>query len=81
MSGVFVGENCSRWVELPVDAETAVSDRYSAVGLGVIEIIAFVLKHSRIAQHCKTVGKATRHKKLQMIILRKLNRNMFSVCE
>ena len=57
----------------PIDAKRRVVPSYCSFALRCVVIIAFILKNSLIAQHCKTMCEATRNEKLTMIIFSKFN--------
>ena len=63
----------------PVDAQAAVKDADPAVGLGVIEVVALVLEHGRLAQHGKAVGEALRDEELAVVVLRQLHGHVLAV--
>ena len=54
--------------DLPIDAERFVEDADATIGLGGIEVIAFVLEHGGFAKDGKAVGKASWYKELTMVI-------------
>ena len=79
MTHIFFAENGIAGLYLPVDTERFVEYRDSAIGFGSIIIVALILEHSLVAQHCKTMCEPAWHKKLQMILGRQLHSHMTSV--
>ena len=59
MMGVFVGEDCGRGVETPVDGEGGVGDRDAAVGLRMIVVVTLILEHGHLGEHREAVGETT----------------------
>ena len=63
----------------PVDAQTIIKDADAAIGLRVVEVVALILEHGRLAQHREAMGEATRHKKLAMVVFGQFHRHMLAV--
>ena len=57
----------------PVDAKAVVEDADAPVRFGMVELIALVLEHRRLAQHGETVGEALRDEELPVVVLRQLH--------
>ena len=66
MLQIFFWEQCFVSRNLPVDAEAAVQDANSSVGLWGIEVVALVLEDGGFAEDGKAVGKATRYEELEI---------------
>ena len=77
---VFLAKNGLVCRNVPVDTERVVKDGDAAVGLGMIEVVAFVLEYSRIAKHGKAMREAFWYEKLAVVVLCQLHSDMFSIC-
>ena len=53
----------------PVNSKAAVKYADAPVRLGMVELVALVLEHRRLAQHGETVGEAFRDEELPVIVL------------
>ena len=71
--GVFRGYS-------PIDAEAVVKDADAAVRFWMVELVALVLEHGRLAQHRETVGETFRDEELPVVVLRQLYGHVLSVC-
>ena len=80
MLHVLVGEEGFGGVELPVDAEGFVGDRYSAVSLGGVVVVALVLEHGHVAQNGEAVGEPARHEELSVVVLREFDGDVPAIC-
>lgn len=80
MFRVLLAQYCVLCRYLPVDTQAVVKDTDAAVRLGMVELIALVLEHRRLAQHGKTVRKAFRNEELSVVVLRQFNRDVLAVC-
>ena len=65
--------------DFPVDAQTFIQDRDAVVGLRGIEIVALILKDSRLAQDRESMSESLWDEELKMILLRKLNRHVLTI--
>ena len=66
--------------EYMIDAEGLVENGDSTVCLRCVEIVAFVLEHSCLAQHRKSVRKSMGDKELAVIVLRQFHGDVLAVC-
>lgn len=79
VAGVFFAENSLRRINPPVNAERGVGDGNATIGLGGVEIIAFILEHSGVAQHGEAMSEATGYKELEMIVLGELDSDVATI--
>ena len=70
MFGVLLAENGALGRYAPVNAQALVKDADAPVRFRVIELVALVLEHRRLAQHGETVGEALRDEELPVVVLR-----------
>lgn len=63
----------------PVDAQTLVQDADAPVRFRMVEVVALVLEHRRLAQHGKAVSKALRNEELPVVVFRQLHRHVLPV--
>ena len=64
----------------PINAQTVVKNAYAAVCFGMVELVALVLEHGRLAQYGETVGKTFRDEELPMVVLGQFYCYMLAVC-
>ena len=64
----------------PVNAQGFVLDVDSAIGLRMIELIAFVLEDSGLRENSEAMGKAPRNKELTMIVFCQFYCYMLAEC-
>ena len=55
--------------DTPVDVETFVQKRDARIGLGIIVVVAFVLKHRFFGENGKAVRKTAGDEELEMVVL------------
>ena len=79
MLRIFLAEYCVPGRYMPVDTQAIVKDTDASVSLWMVELIALVLEHRRLAQHGKTVCKPFRNEKLAVVVLGQFHGDMFSV--
>ena len=79
MFGVLLAEYGVLRGYSPVDAQALVKDADAPVRFRVIELIALVLEHRRLAQHGETVGEPFRDEELPVVVLRQLHGHVPSV--
>lgn len=79
MASVFLAEDGLLYGDAPVDAQVWVQDGDAAIGLGSIVVVAFVLKDSSVAKHCKSMGESVRDEELPMIFSGKLHSHVLSI--
>ena len=63
----------------PVDAQALVQDADAPVRFRMVEVVALVLEHRRLAQHRKSMRKTLRDEELPVIVLRQLHGHMLPV--
>ena len=68
MLQIFFAEYCLLHRYAPINAKRFIFDIDAAIGLGMIELITLVLEDSGSGENGKAVSKATRDKKLTMIV-------------
>ena len=76
---VFIAQQCVLDRNFPVDSQRGIKDRDTAICLGCIEIVAFVLEKGRLAENGETMGESTRNKKLAMIVRSQLDSDVLPV--
>ena len=76
---VLVAEDGLLHRDLPVDAQLFVHKLNAGIGLGVVEVVALVLKNSDIAEHGKAMGKTTGNEELAVIVLTELYSHMLTI--
>ena len=76
---LFAEYGVFRWYA-PVDAEAIVKNADAAVRFGMVELVALVLEHGRLAQYGKTVGETFRNEELPVVVLCQLYGHVLSVC-
>ena len=67
-----------RW-DAPVDTERTVQNADAAVGFRVVEVVALVLEHSRLAQYRKPVCEASGDEKLAVVDLAQFDGHVLPV--
>ena len=67
-----------RW-DAPVDTERTVQNADAAVGFRMVEVVALVLEHSRLAQYRKSMGEASGDKELAVVIFRQFDCHVLPV--
>ena len=65
---VFLAEQNFVERNLPIDAKGFVGYANTAISLGMIEVVAFVLKNSHLAQYGKSMSKPLRNEELTMVV-------------
>ena len=80
MFRVLFAENSVFRRYVPVNAEATVKYANASVRFRVVELIALILEHRRLAQHGKTMRKPFRDKELPVVVLGQFNGYMLSVC-
>ena len=68
MLGILLTQDCLLYWNAPVYSKALVKNAYATIGLGVVELIALVLEHRRLAQYGKSVGKAFGYEELTLIL-------------
>lgn len=63
----------------PVDTQAFVEYADAPVRLGMVELVALVLEHRRLAQHGESVGEPFRDEELPVVVLRQLHGHVPSV--
>ena len=69
MAGVLVAEEGTGGGDAPVDAEAVVEDADATVGLGMVELITFVLEDGGVAEDGEAVGEALGDEELAVVVL------------
>ena len=69
-----------RW-DAPVDTERTVQNADAAVGFRMVEVVALVLEHSRLAQYREAVREAAWDEELPMVVFRQFNCHVLPVGE
>lgn len=77
-AGVLGGEDDICCGELPVDAEGGVIPGDAAFAVGSVVVIALVLEDGLLAQHGKTMGKATGDEELAVVLGTELHGHMLA---
>ena len=60
MLQVFLAKNRLLHRYAPINAKRFVLDIDAAIGLGMVELVAFVLEYGGLGEHGEAMGKATR---------------------
>ena len=63
----------------PVNAKALDEDRDASIGFGMIEIVAFILEHSGLAQHGKAMSEAFRDEELTVVVFGQLHSHMLAI--
>ena len=63
----------------PVNSKAAVKYADAPVRFGMVELVALVLEHRRLAQYGEPVREAFRYEKLPVVVLRQLHGDMLAV--
>ena len=75
---ILLGEYGLIYIYAPVDAERVIENRDTAIGLWSVKVVTLILENGHVAQHRETVGEATGHEKLAMVLLREQTGHMLS---
>ena len=65
--------------QAPIDGNIRIIPSQSTLGRRFIQIVAFILKNSRFAQHHKTMRETLGNEKLTLVFARQFHRHMLSV--
>ena len=65
--GVLVGQDGAFRLYHPVNAQRLVEYGDSAVGLGTVVVVAFVLEHRGVAENSETMGKSAWNEELAVV--------------
>ena len=76
---VLVGQDGLVHGNAPVDAQAIVQDADAGICLGVVELVALVLEHGRLAEHGKAVGKALGDEELAVVLCGKFHGHMLAI--
>ena len=63
----------------PVYVQTCVKYIYASIDFGVIKVVAFILEHSHITEHSKSVGETLWNEKLTVVVFTQFYCHMLSV--
>ena len=80
MLQVLFAEYCLLHRYAPIDAKAFILDVDAAICLGMIELIALVLEYSGLGENGEAMCKATRDKKLTMIVFCQFHCHMLTEC-
>lgn len=64
----------------PVNSQCLILDVDSTIGLGMVELIAFILKDSCFGKYGEAMGKTARDEKLSMVLFRQFHGYVLSEC-
>ncbi len=53
----------------PINSKGIIYDADTSISLRMIELITFILEYSSLAEHSKTMSKATGHEELAVVVL------------
>ena len=73
MFRILIAENGFFCRDSPVNPKRLVLDVDAAIGLGMIELVAFLLKDSRVGKDGEAMGKTARNEELPMVLFRQLH--------
>ena len=79
MLSVLVAQDGMLRGDAPVDAEAGVQDADAAIGFRMVEVVALVLEHSRLAQYREAVREAARDEELAMVVLAQFDGHVLPV--
>ena len=80
MFRVFFAENGSFCRDSPVNAQRLVLDVDAAIGLGMVELVAFILKDSCVGEDGEAMGKTLRNEELSMVLFRQFHGYVLPEC-
>lgn len=70
---IFITEDAVALGNAPINIQIRIAQQQSAIGLGMIEVIALVSEGSRITEHREPVRKTARDKELSMVLAGEFN--------